>query len=39
MVTFFGAPDDGAKSAAIVLHAISILPVTIVGMLLMARED
>jgi uncharacterized protein (TIRG00374 family) len=38
VVTFFGAPDDRAKSAAIVLHAISFLPVLIVGMALMARD-
>lgn len=38
VVTFFGAPDDRAKSAAIVLHAISFLPVTVVGLALMARE-
>lgn len=38
VVTFFGAPDDRAKSAAIVLHAISFVPVMLVGMALMARE-
>ena len=38
VVTFFGAPDDRAKSAAIVLHAISFVPVMVVGLALMARE-
>jgi glycosyltransferase 2 family protein len=38
VVTFFGAPDDRAKSAAIVLHAISFIPVMVVGLALMARE-
>lgn len=37
VVTFFGAPDDRAVGAAIVLHAISFLPVTVVGTILMAR--
>lgn len=36
--TFFGAPADRAVGAAIVLHAISFLPVTILGVMLMARE-
>jgi glycosyltransferase 2 family protein len=36
--TFFGAPDDRAAGAAIVLHAISFLPVTILGVVFMARE-
>jgi glycosyltransferase 2 family protein len=36
--TFFGAPDDRAVGAAIVLHAISFIPVTLVGAALMARE-
>lgn len=38
VVTFFNAPQDRAKSAAIVLHAISFVPVALVGMALMARE-
>lgn len=38
VVMFFNAPDDRAKSAAIVLHAISFVPVAVVGMALMARE-
>ena len=36
--TFFGAPDDRAVGAAIVLHAISFVPVTIIGIVFMARE-
>jgi glycosyltransferase 2 family protein len=36
--TFFGAPPDRIVGAAIVLHAISFLPVTLAGLALMARE-
>ena len=36
--TFFGAPDDRAIGAAIVLHALSFLPVTALGIAYMARE-
>ena len=36
--TFFGASHDRAVGAAIVLHAISFLPVTIVGLLFMLSE-
>jgi hypothetical protein len=36
--TFFGAPDDRAVGGAIVLHAISFVPVTILGIIFMARE-
>jgi glycosyltransferase 2 family protein len=36
--TFFGAPDDRAIGAAIVLHAISFVPVTILGVIFMARD-
>ncbi|MGH8638326.1 MAG: lysylphosphatidylglycerol synthase domain-containing protein, partial [Burkholderiales bacterium] len=36
--TFFGAPDDRAIGAAIVLHAISFVPVTLIGLAFMARE-
>jgi glycosyltransferase 2 family protein len=36
--TFFGAPDDRAIGAAILLHAISFLPVTVLGIVFMARE-
>jgi glycosyltransferase 2 family protein len=38
VTTFFGAPNDAAVAAAIVLHAISFLPVTFVGVFLMASE-
>ena len=38
MTTFYGAPNDSAVGAAIVLHAVSFVPVTIVGIALMARE-
>lgn len=36
--TFFAAPPDRAVGAAIVLHAISFLPVTILGVIFMAQE-
>ena len=36
--TFFGATDDRALGAAIVLHAISFIPVTLLGIYYMARE-
>ena len=36
--TFFAVPDDRAKGAALVLHAISFVPVTILGIYFMARE-
>ena len=36
--TFFGVPDDRAIGAAIVLHAVSFLPVTALGIVFMARE-
>jgi glycosyltransferase 2 family protein len=36
--SFFGAPDDRAIGAAILMHAISFLPVTALGLLFMARE-
>jgi uncharacterized protein (TIRG00374 family) len=38
VTTFFGAPDDRAVGAAIVLHAISFLPVTFLGIAFMLRE-
>ena len=38
VVTFFGVPEDTAVGAAIVLHAISFVPVTLLGLLFMARE-
>jgi uncharacterized membrane protein YbhN (UPF0104 family) len=36
--TFFSAPADRAVGAAIILHAISFVPVTILGVIFMARE-
>jgi len=36
--TFFGAPDDRAIGAAIVLHAVSFIPVTLLGVAYMAAE-
>jgi len=38
VMTFFGAPETTAVGAAIVLHAISFVPVTLLGLLFMARE-
>jgi hypothetical protein len=36
--TFFGVATDRAVGAAIVLHAISFMPVTILGIIYMARD-
>jgi glycosyltransferase 2 family protein len=38
VTTFFAVPPDRAVGAAIVLHAMSFLPVLVVGLILMARE-
>lgn len=38
VTSFFHAPNDTAVAAAIVLHAISFVPVTITGIVFMARE-
>ena len=38
VMTFFGASEPAAVGAAIVLHAISNLPVTLLGLAFMARE-
>jgi len=35
---FFAAPFDRAVGAAIVLHALSFVPVTLIGLAFMARE-
>jgi hypothetical protein len=35
---FYGAPPDRATAAALVLHGVSFLPVTLLGIILMARE-
>jgi uncharacterized protein (TIRG00374 family) len=36
--TFFGAPNDAAVAAAIVLHAIGFVPVLLVGLVFMAQD-
>jgi glycosyltransferase 2 family protein len=38
VMEFFGAPGDRAVGAAIVLHAVSFVPVTLLGLVFMARE-
>jgi uncharacterized protein (TIRG00374 family) len=38
VTTFFGAPDDAAVAAAIVVHAVSFIPVVLVGILFMAQD-
>lgn len=38
VTSFFGASDEAAVAAAIVLHAISFVPVALVGVVLMAHE-
>lgn len=38
VTAFYGAPDDRAVGAAIVLHAVSFVPVTIMGIAFMAHE-
>ncbi len=38
VTTFFAVPADRAVGAAIVLHAISVLPVLLAGLVLMTRE-
>jgi uncharacterized protein (TIRG00374 family) len=38
VVTFFGVPPDRALGAATVLHAISFVPVTLLGVVYMMRE-
>lgn len=38
VTTFFGADADRATGAAIVLHAISFVPVTVLGVVFMMRE-
>lgn len=37
-VSFFGASSDRAVGAAIVLHAVSFVPVAIVGLILLAQD-
>jgi uncharacterized protein (TIRG00374 family) len=38
LTSFFGAKPDDAAAAAIVLHAVSFVPVTILGLILMWQE-
>jgi hypothetical protein len=38
VMTFFGVTKDTAVAAAIVLHAVSFVPVTLLGLVFMARE-
>jgi hypothetical protein len=38
VTTFFAAADDRAVAAAVVLHAISFLPITFIGLLSAAQE-
>ena len=38
VATFFAAPPDRAVGAAFVLHAISFVPVTILGVIFMVSE-
>ena len=38
VTTFYAAPEDRAVGAAIVLHAVSFVPVTIMGIAFMAQE-
>jgi uncharacterized protein (TIRG00374 family) len=38
VTTFFGAPNDAAVAAAIVVHAVSFVPVVLVGGIFMAQD-
>ena len=38
VVTFFAADNDRAIAAAIVLHAVSFIPISLLGLALMARQ-
>jgi uncharacterized membrane protein YbhN (UPF0104 family) len=38
MVTFFGAPEVNAVAGAIVVHAISFVPVILLGLVFMAQD-
>ena len=38
VTTFFGAPNDRAVAAAIVTHAISFVPVVLLGIVFMAQD-
>jgi uncharacterized protein (TIRG00374 family) len=37
-VTFYGAPNERAVGAAIVLHAVSFVPVAVVGLIFLAQD-
>ncbi|HEY6363018.1 MAG TPA: lysylphosphatidylglycerol synthase domain-containing protein, partial [Vicinamibacterales bacterium] len=38
VTTFFGAPNDAAVAAAIVVHAVGFMPVVFIGMVFMAQD-
>jgi hypothetical protein len=38
MMTFFGAPEANAVAGAIVVHAISFVPVILLGLVFMAQD-
>ena len=38
VTTFFGAPNDRAIAGAIVTHAISFVPVVLLGLVFMAQD-
>jgi len=38
VTAFYGAPNDRAVGAALVLHAVSFFPVAVLGLILLARE-
>ena len=38
VTTFFGAPERSAVAAAIVMHAISFVPVVLLGLVFMAQD-
>ena len=38
VTTFFGAPNDQAVAAAIVVHAIAFMPVVLLGVIFMAQD-
>jgi uncharacterized membrane protein YbhN (UPF0104 family) len=38
VTAFFGAPNDAAVGAALVAHALSFLPVVLLGIVFMAQD-
>ena len=38
VTSFFGAPNDQAVAAAIVVHAIAFMPVLVLGLVFMAQD-